>query len=123
MAEEKVVELKDVESLEPGFGKSDLRIMHSLLGFEHLDFVIGIFPPGGDLPPHYHTNAEELYYIYKGEITVHAGDRTYIAKEGTGVNVPPKVVHWPYNHTDKDCEVVFVLSPPEKEGELVVTEE
>ena len=120
MRKERVVEITNVKSRMPGFGNSDLRTLDDLLALEYMNVTIGIFPPGGGGLRHYHTQSEELYYIYNGEITLHIGDNTYLAGTGTALRVPPGTIHWPYNHSDEDCKIVCVRSPREEREDMVV---
>jgi len=120
MRKERVVEIKNAKSRLPEFGNSDLRTLDDLLALEYMNATIGIFPSGGGGLQHYHIQSEELYYIYKGEITLHVGDNTYLVGAGTALRVPPGIIHWPYNHTDKDCKIVCVRSLREENGDMVV---
>jgi quercetin dioxygenase-like cupin family protein len=97
----------------------ELKVYTGPLGSEKMDLVIGRFEPGEGLKPHYHrAPTDEIYYIYRGSITVHVGDETYEAEEGDAFFVPAGVVHYPVNNSQESCWVVFVLSPPE--GKLPV---
>ncbi len=98
-----------------------LRIMTSLIGSKGIDLIIGEFQPGESLPPHYHRRpTEEVYYVYKGQVTVTIGDKEVVAREGDALYVPPGVVHYPVNNFDEPCWIVFALSPPEGDLPVVV---
>jgi len=99
----------------------ELKIYTNALGSEKMALAIGKFEPGEGLKPHYHrAPTDEIYYIYKGSITVHVGDETYEAQEGDAFFVPAGVVHYPVNNSQETCWVVFVLSPPEGKPPVLV---
>ena len=115
----KKVSWKELDTFT-GLG-GELKVFTKALNSEKMALVIGKFEPGEGLKPHYHKKpTDEIYYIYKGNITVHVGDETYEAEEGDAFNVPAGVVHYPINNSGKTCWVVFVLSPPEEGPPVVV---
>ncbi len=100
-----------------------LRIFGESLGLKDMELVVGKFSPGEGLKPHIHRSpTEEIYYIYRGKITVHVGDKTYHAEAGDALRVPPDVVHYPLNESDEDCWAIFVLSSPQTAAPVLASD-
>ena len=74
--------------------------------------ALGRSVPGEYHIRHHHPFGSETYYITKGSLTVYLGDDEFIADEGTGVFIPPGMVHATRNHTDEVCEMVVVCGGP-----------
>jgi quercetin dioxygenase-like cupin family protein len=70
-----------------------------------------IVPPGGGPPPHIQTREFEGFYVLDGELTFHADDERHIAGPGTFVNVPPDVLHWFKNETDRPAHQLILVAP------------
>src|SRR5208337_4624511 len=49
--------------------------------------------PGFYLPPHYHKEMTEIFYILEGEIEFKLDDETVVATSGMTINVPAKTSH------------------------------
>ncbi|OUU15666.1 MAG: hypothetical protein CBC05_10345 [Crocinitomicaceae bacterium TMED45] len=49
----------------------------------------------GDFVWHAHDNEDELFYVFKGELTMHFHDRTECVRQGDMIVVPRGVEHKP----------------------------
>ena len=82
---------------------------------------MGEFRKGQGLKQHYHKSPiEEVYYILEGEVEVNIEDRKTTARKGDILSVPPDTVHWPVNHRNEICRILFILSPADKVGPKVI---
>jgi len=89
-----------------------LKIFTQKLGTEKMDVIVGKFEPGERLPLHYHKEpTEEIYYVFKGSITVYIQGREIQAGEGTSFYAPPAVPHYLVNTGDQTAWIVFVHAP------------
>lgn len=71
-----------------------------------------LVPPGGGPGPHAHANFQESFYVIDGEIEVKSEGSTYIAKQGSFVDIPKGgVVHCFKNKTDKIAHLLCVVVP------------
>ncbi len=60
--------------------------------------------------PHWH-DCEQLNYLQSGEIWVFVEDTAFPLRAGDFLRIPAKAVHWAWNRTEADCELVEVHSP------------
>lgn len=49
---------------------------------------------GQTIQPHYHSDAEELYYILSGNGLMHIGDERKEVESGDVIYIPPEKVHF-----------------------------
>ena len=73
---------------------------------KYLHFDILVLPPDKfSYPYHYHRNAEELFYIIKGEVTLRSPQGIQNLIEGDLIHFEEGAqgAHQLYNHTDTDC--------------------
>ena len=50
-------------------------------------------PPGQSIPPHYHTDFEEIYYVLSGYGIMTIGDERQEVSRGDVVYIPPLASH------------------------------
>jgi mannose-6-phosphate isomerase-like protein (cupin superfamily) len=60
--------------------------------------------------PHSH-DCEQLNYVQAGEIWVFVEDTAYQLRAGDFLRIPAGAVHWAWNRSQKDCELIEVHSP------------
>ncbi len=68
--------------------------------------------PGFDTGLHVHRTLEESFYVLEGELEFQADDRTFPAKPGACVFVPPGVPHAFANRSDAAARLLLIMSPP-----------
>ncbi len=52
-----------------------------------------IVPPGLGVPPHVHSEEDEIFFVLEGEVEFLAGDQKVIARAGDIVNAPRDIPH------------------------------
>ena len=57
---------------------------------------------GQSIQPHYHPDAEELYYILAGKGLMHLGDEHREVESGDVIYIPPDKVHFLSNTAIED---------------------
>ncbi len=58
--------------------------------------------PGVGIPPHIHTNEDEIFRVIKGQVEILIGSQTTVLKEGDMAFAPKKVAHsWKVVGTEK----------------------
>ena len=67
--------------------------------------------PGYHSKPHVHES-EQLNYVLSGEIYIFTEDQAFHLQEGDFLRIPPNVVHWAWNRSDRDCELIESHAPP-----------
>ena len=75
-----------------------------------------IVPPGGGPILHVHSREDETFFILEGELHIHAGDRDFIARPGTFVNLPRGVPHGFRNESSTTARVLITVIPGGLEG-------
>ena len=71
----------------------------------------------GDQPPTY--PGEEFGFILKGQLTVTVGEETFVLKAGDSIHYQTLQPHSWRNEGDEECVVIWAVSPPVSEAELV----
>ncbi len=75
-----------------------------------------LVPPDTGPPPHWHTDADETFFLLDGTMEFHVGDDVYEATAGTTVFVPKNVRHHFRNTGAAPARMLFIYSPPGMEG-------
>jgi quercetin dioxygenase-like cupin family protein len=77
--------------------------------FATIDMLI---PPNGGPGPHAHPEIDESFYVIKGEIEVKSEFGTYIATEGSFVNIPTGgVIHGFKNKSSQTAHLLCTVVP------------
>jgi len=94
----------------------DRGIQHRLVnpdtGSEHIDVHINTLRVGsGEGPYHYHSNAENIYYVLEGTAKVTIEDVDHIVGPGVAVFIPAGERHDCMNAGDVDLRVMEIKVP------------
>lgn len=68
-------------------------------------------PPGTMIPPHVHTNEDEIFKVLEGELEVTVGEQTTILKAGDLAFAPKNVPHMWKVVGDHDCKTILSIFP------------
>lgn len=79
-------------------------------------FGIADFPANQHAPGHVHEEQEEILYVLKGKGEMYFDNKPEKIEKGTCIFIPPKVVHSINNTSNEVLRVVYVFSPPVKQG-------
>jgi quercetin dioxygenase-like cupin family protein len=66
--------------------------------------------PGYHSEPHAH-DCEQLNYVQRGEMWVFIGQTAFHLAAGDFLRVPPGAVHWAWNRSESDCELIEMHTP------------
>jgi quercetin dioxygenase-like cupin family protein len=80
-------------------------------GSKHVDFRISRYPIRGEVEPHVHDVAEQIYYVISGTGLFILDGEEHIISQGFTVFIPPGVEHSLVNTGDEDIVFVVVTSP------------
>ena len=86
----------------------DSWVLASLTG---LSVKQEIMPPGSKEQLHYHHNAQQFFYVLKGEATLYADNHKHNLKPLQGISVIPGVKHFIANETETDIEFLVISNP------------
>jgi quercetin dioxygenase-like cupin family protein len=75
----------------------------------------GTLEPGAFIPPHTHTNEDEVTAVLSGELTVDLGGQLSTATTGAFIVKPRGVHHSLWNHTDEPARVFEIHTPGQLE--------
>jgi quercetin dioxygenase-like cupin family protein len=64
---------------------------------------------------HRHANADEVLYLIRGQVRVHAGDETQELQPGDSLSIPAGLVHQIGNMDSDDAEMTISYSTGERE--------
>ena len=71
-----------------------------------------LIPPEGGPGPHSHAGFQEAFYVLEGEIEVKTEAGTYVARQGSFVNIPlGGVVHCFKNKTNAVAHLLCIVVP------------
>ena len=83
---------------------------------ERMCFGTGYFPAKSHAPEHVHNEEEEIIYCLSGSGEMFFDDKPEKMKEGSIIFIPPKVRHSIKNDSDEVMKLIYVFSPPVKQG-------
>jgi len=70
-----------------------------------------LVPKGGGPPPHIHRGEDESFYLVRGTLEMHLGDKTVKASAGDFVNIPRGTVHYFKNVGDEAALMLATFVP------------
>lgn len=68
-------------------------------------------PSGTSETPHYHTCAEQFFYILKGEAVFDLNGEKIPVKNGESISILPGTRHYISNETPEELEFLVISSP------------
>lgn len=75
-------------------------------------------PPGTAEQPHFHTRAQQLFYILSGTATFTVDGKEITVQSNESLHIPPGVKHCIENRTNTDLQFL-VISEPKSHGDRV----
>jgi quercetin dioxygenase-like cupin family protein len=102
--------------VQPGAGRPiagmGARAIVPSRAFEGRLFIFeGTLEPGAFIPPHTHTNEDEVTALVSGELTIDLGGQVSTATAGAFLIKPRDVHHSMWNHTDRPAQVLEIHTP------------
>ena len=67
--------------------------------------------PGFDVPPHFHKEHAETFYLMDGQFEWTVGGEKHLMSAGDLVYIPPNTVHSVHVVGNKDAHVLFIYQP------------
>ena len=108
-----------IKALRNGRGES-LRLINETTGSETLDLHVNVLRAGsGPGPYHYHSNAENIYYVLQGTAQVNIEGRLVTAGPGVAVWIPANERHDVENVGEGDLRVIEIKIPSDSDFILV----
>lgn len=83
---------------------------------KNMCFGVAVFPAKKHAPSHVHDIQEEIIYIINGEGEIYFDSLPEHVEPGSCVYIPPGIEHSIHNQSDIDMKLVYVFSPPTKQG-------
>ena len=79
-------------------------------------FGIADFPPNSHAPEHVHPEEEEIIYFITGYGEMFFDGKPEKIKKGSVAFIPSKIKHSIKNNSNETMNLVYVFSPPVKQG-------
>ncbi|WP_118196599.1 cupin domain-containing protein [Albibacterium indicum] len=89
-----------------------------LVQTDSLSIIQEKMPPGSSENLHYHTSAQQFFYILKGTAVFEVENEIFEVKEGQGFHILLKQTHRIFNKSDKMLEFI-VISEPKSHGDRI----
>jgi mannose-6-phosphate isomerase-like protein (cupin superfamily) len=70
-----------------------------------------IMPSGTAEKRHFHNNAEQFFYILKGEAVFYINKEKFSVKTGESITILPKSEHYISNESTEDVEFLVISAP------------
>ncbi|PJJ68212.1 cupin domain-containing protein [Chryseobacterium geocarposphaerae] len=70
-----------------------------------------IMPPGTAEKRHFHKEAEQFFYILKGEAVFYVNEEKFSVRVGEGISVLPESKHYISNESDEVLEFLVISTP------------
>ncbi len=77
---------------------------------QNCSLIVASRSPGYHSEPHAH-DCEQLNYVQRGTIWVFIEDAAFHLAAGDFLRVPPGAVHWAWNRSQLDCELIEMHTP------------
>jgi len=87
-----------------------------LLNTNSLSIIQEKMPPKTEESLHFHSKAQQFFFILKGTATFEVNKKSYEVKENNGFHILSNEIHKVYNKSDKDLEFI-VVSEPKSHGD------
>lgn len=68
-------------------------------------------PPHASEKLHFHKNAEQLFYILKGEALFNVEEESFLVRVGESITILPKSKHYISNDTGEELEFLVISHP------------
>jgi len=121
LASKNVTEINEIQN--PKIVRADEGLKVNVLGDQQTFKLTGedtdgrftlieeVNPPGTMIPPHVHTNEDEVFKVLEGELEVTVGSKTIILKAGDLAFAPKNVPHSWKVIGDIDCKTILSAFP------------
>ncbi|RKO69233.1 cupin domain-containing protein [Sphingobacterium puteale] len=87
-----------------------------LLKSDALSIIQEKMPPNTEESLHFHSKAQQFFYILSGTATFEVDDEIYSVEEGNGFHIQPNEIHRIFNRTANDLKFI-VISQPKSHGD------
>lgn len=77
---------------------------------QNCSFTVASRSPGYHSEPHVH-DCEQVNYVQRGELWVFIGRAVFRLAAGDFLRVPPGAVHWAWNRSQSDCDLIEMHTP------------
>ena len=108
----KLIKIKDLPGVVPP-GHYDLigrKIIDRDLGSRAMRTYLIHMDPNGRTDPHAHTDAEQLFFVLKGEVSIKGKEGELRVKEGEAAFVPAGDSHLVANGIEGETEYLAITS-------------
>ncbi|MDR3008186.1 MAG: cupin domain-containing protein [Sphingobacterium sp.] len=89
-----------------------------LLKSDSLSVIQEKMPPGTKESLHFHSKAQQFFYILKGTATFEVDNQLYVVEENSGFHIQASQKHRIFNRTNQDLEFL-VISQPKSHGDRI----
>lgn len=96
------------------------RLINPTIGSEHIDVHVNILRAGsGPGPYHYHSNAENIYFVLEGSARVTVDGVPHSAGPGVAIFIPPGERHDVENVGQTDLRIIEIKVPHDSDFNIV----
>lgn len=111
------MDVKSIENSEHYVWGNNCDGWH-LLKSDSLSIIQEKMPPNTEENVHYHSKAQQFFYILKGIATFELNGKTIIVQENQGLHIKPNEKHRIFNKSNFDLEFI-VISEPKSHGDRI----
>ncbi len=87
-----------------------------LLKSDALSIIQEKMPPNTEESLHFHSKAQQFFYILSGTATFEVDNEIYSVEEGNGFHIQPNEIHRIFNRSANDLKFI-VISQPKSHGD------
>jgi mannose-6-phosphate isomerase-like protein (cupin superfamily) len=96
------------------------RFVDQTIGSTTIDLHMNKLKPSApNGPVHRHNDAENVYFILSGTLTVRLNGGRFEAKSGDAVFIPRGTLHSASNESDEECVLLEMYTPTAHDFEVV----
>ena len=82
-----------------------------LLQESNLSVIEERMPPGASEVRHFHTNAQQFFFILSGQAVMETNSERILLLAGQGVAIPPRTRHQFRNHSEEPVRFLVISQP------------
>ena len=120
------MDIKNLNEVPPFITKdgSEIRelLAHRNSAIRNQSLAEARLPVGASTQEHFHTRAEEIYYITQGSGRIRIADETRDVREGDAIAIPPGQRHKLWNTGRQTLHLLCCCAPAYEHSDTVITE-
>jgi len=87
------------------------RVLNASIPNQRLSALLMDIPPGVELPAVHREEGEDIFFVLKGNLEQHVGDKRFTVSAGDCVHINSQIDHDMVNHGKSNATIIWVGTP------------